>query len=139
VISADSLRYQQQSRLVHYEGGVRMQNASGMVTASELDIFLQQATSVSSPDLSLSPGQIERAVAQDHVTIAEGTRVATGDRAEYLPARSEVRLYGHLAKVSDPERGTVEGPELTYHLGDDTILVQGKPGLPTETRWRVHP
>jgi lipopolysaccharide transport protein LptA len=138
-IRADSFLYRHLQRLAHYEGGVQMQNASGIVTASEMDIFLEQPASQSSSDLSLNAGQIDRAVAKDHVRIAEGARVATGDRAEYLPARGEVHLFGQLAKVSDPARGTVEGPQLTYFLGDDRIQVQGSPGLPTETRWQVHP
>ena len=116
-----------------------MQSAGGALTASELEIFLGESASPSSADLLLSTAQIERAVAQHQVKIVEGGRVATGDRAEYLPARNEVHLYGQLAKVADAARGTVEGAELTYFLGDDRIRVQGSPGSPTETRWQVHP
>jgi lipopolysaccharide export system protein LptA len=142
-IRADSFLYNHAQRLAHYEGTVRMQSASGAVSAASLDVFLKQPASQTAADLSLSSGQIERAVANDHVRIVEEApekgRVATGDVAEYLPSQSEVHLSGKLAKVTDPRRGTLEAPELTYFLGDDRIQVQGSPGSPTETRWQVRP
>ena len=116
-----------------------MQNAGSTLTSSALDIFLQEQASLSSADLLLGSGQLERAVAQDQVKIVDGGRIATGDRAEFFPARNEVHLHGKLAKVADAARGTVEGAELTYFFGDDRIQVQGSPGSPTETRWQVHP
>ena len=143
VITADSLRYQRQQRLVHYDGGVRMQRATGVLTAATLEIFLEAGlpgeAAPASNHLSLSAGQIERAVAQRDVQIVDPGRVANGERAEYLPARDEVHLFGAPAKVVDAARGTLEGAELTYFLGDDSIQVQGSPGSPTETRWQVHP
>ena len=138
-ITADSLVYQQQQRLARYEGGVRMQNLSGFMTSSTLEVFLRPAPSTPSGGLSLGAGEIERVVAAHQVKIVEGARIATGERAEYLPARNEVHLYGQLATVADPARGTVEGAELTYYLGDDRIQVQGSPSSPTQTRWQVHP
>jgi len=138
-ITADSLGYQQQRRLAHYAGSVQLRKSGGRMTAAELDIFLEQPSSPTPASLSLSVGQIERAVAQGDVKIVDGARVATGERAEYLPASDEVHLFGAVARVVDPDRGAVEGAELTYFLGDDRIQVQGSPGSPTETRWQVHP
>ena len=138
-IRADSLAYNHAKRLAHYEGSVRMQNASGTVSAASLDVLLKQPASPTAQDLSLDSGQIERATAKDHVRIVDGGRDAVGDTADYLPAESQVHLSGKLAKVTDPRRGTVEAPELTYFLGDDRIQVQGSPGSPTETRWKVRP
>jgi lipopolysaccharide transport protein LptA len=143
VITADSLLYQQPRRQARYDGGVRLQRATGALTASTLEIHLRDepAGGTASVSSALSPdgGQIERAMAQHDVRIADGARIATGERAEYHPSRDEVRLYGSPARVVDASRGTVEGAELTYVLGDDRIQVQGSPGTPTETRWQVRP
>jgi lipopolysaccharide transport protein LptA len=139
IITANTFQYQQQKRLAHYEGDVRMKKDSGTMAASELDVFLSGPASKDAVELSLNAGQIERAEARRSVKITEGARIATGDRAEYLPSNNQVRLYGALAKVADPSRGTVEGAELTYFLGGDRIQVQGSPGSPTETRWQLHP
>ncbi|MBI4479119.1 MAG: LPS export ABC transporter periplasmic protein LptC [Acidobacteria bacterium] len=138
-ITAESLVYQQQQGLARYDGGVRMQSLSGFMTSSKLEVFLPAAPSAPSGGLSLGAGEIERVVAEHEVKIVEGARIATGERAEYLPARNEVHLHGQLAKVTDPARGTVEGAELTYYLGDDRIQVQGSPSSPTQTRWQRHP
>ena len=137
VIRAGSLRFERPRWLAHYEDAVAMQSGAGKVTASQLDIFLQPAGSEEKSDLSLSAGRIQRAVAEGAVTFAENGRVATGDRADYLPSREEVQLFGAPAAISDPAKGRVEGSKLTYHLGDDSIRVEGKPGVPTDTRWRV--
>jgi lipopolysaccharide export system protein LptA len=117
-----------------------METSSGSVSATGLDVYLkEQPGSQATATLSLDADQIERAIARDRVRIAEGNREGTGDIVEYLPANGEVHLSGQLAKVTDPQKGTVQAPELTYFLGDDTIQVQGSPGSPTETRWQVHP
>jgi hypothetical protein len=113
-----------------------MRSQAGKLTASQLDIFVQPAGSQEA-DLSLSAGRIQRAVAEGDVRIVEGERVAAGDRADYVPGREQVELHGAPASISDPAKGRVEGAKLTYLLGDDSIRVEGKPGLPTDTRWRV--
>jgi lipopolysaccharide export system protein LptA len=119
-----------------------MQSAAGILTASRLGVTLDESSGQPVPSSKNAPlfgGQIDRAVAYDEVKIAQEGRVATGDRAEYIPAREEVHLYGKPAKVTDAERGTLEGVELTYFLANDRIQVQGSPGSPTETRWKVEP
>ena len=139
VIRSNTLLYRHKDRQAHYSGAVRLENEAGKVSAGELDLFFSPSTATRPLDFSGGADQIERAVAQTNVRILQGHSVASGDRAEYDPARGELRLTGNLATVTDPERGTTQGAQLTYLLGDDSIRVEGRPGLPTETRWRVHP
>jgi lipopolysaccharide export system protein LptA len=139
VIRSDTLLYRHKDRQAHYSGAVRLENEAGTVTAGELDIFFTSSSVAGPVDFSGGSDQIERAVAQTNVRILQGQRVASGDRAEYDPARGQLRLTGNLATITDPARGTTQGSQLTYLLGDDSIRVEGKPGLPTETRWSVHP
>jgi lipopolysaccharide export system protein LptA len=116
-----------------------LESDAGKLTAGELDIFFSSSSAAGPVDLSGGAEQMERVVAVRDVRILQGLRTASGDRAEYDVARNEVRLTGDLATITDPARGTAQGPQLTYFLADDSIQVEGKPGLPTETRWSVHP
>jgi lipopolysaccharide export system protein LptA len=136
-VRASLLRFERQRWLVHYETGVEMQSGAGKLTASQLDVYLEPSESQDATDLSLSAGRIQRAIAEGGVRVTERNRAAAGDRADYLPARGEVHLFGAPASVADAEKGRIEGSKLTYVLGDDSIRVEGKPGLPTDTRWQV--
>jgi lipopolysaccharide export system protein LptA len=113
-----------------------MQSGAGKLTSLKLDLFLQPG-SQQTPGFALSAGAIQRAVADGDVVIAKDGRVATGSRADYVPAREELQLEGDPAVISDPAKGRVEGGKLTYRLADDSIRVEGKPGLQTDSRWRV--
>lgn len=134
-IRSDRVLYQQPEQKAIYQGSVRMQHHSTSVTASELELFFQPAE----PAVGAGAARIERALARGQVNIRDAGRKATGNRAEYFPARSQVVLFGEPAAIVDPQRGTTAGARLTYHMGDDRILVEGEPGLPTETRRQVSP
>jgi LPS export ABC transporter protein LptC len=138
-IHSDTLLYRQEDRRAHYSGAIRLESDAGKLTAGELDIFFSSSSAAGPVDLSGGAEQMERVVAVRDVRILQGLRTASGDRAEYDVARNEVRLTGDLATITDPARGTAQGAQLTYFLADDSIQVEGKPGLPTETRWSVHP
>jgi lipopolysaccharide export system protein LptA len=136
VVRSDSLRYEHERARAQYEGSVQVQSARGMLHAAQLELFFRSGEQ-ETVSLSAIGGQLERIQASGDVLIVQGERRATGDRAEY--GDGDVHLYGQMASISDPQKGTTRGAELTYLVADDTILVEGKPGLPTETQWNVHP
>ncbi|MDP2736000.1 MAG: LptA/OstA family protein, partial [bacterium] len=136
-IRSHSLLYGQKDRKAQYQGDVRMQSASANLTATELEVFLERGDSKGAPATSTGVEQIEHAVARGNVQILEGARKASATWAEYFPARGEVRLFGEPAVVEDPRRGATRGVRLTYRIGDDSMAVDGKPGLPAETRRQV--
>ncbi len=139
VIRADSLLYGEGERRAHYSGNVRLEDAARVMTSGELDLFFKPSSRGTPASLAKSAGSLQEAVASSGVRITDGSRTATGDRAEYLPAQGQVFLYGNLATVTDPSQGITRGSKLTYLLGGDSIRVEGEPGSRTETRWSAPP
>ena len=136
-IRSYSLLYWQKDRKAQYQGDVRMQSASANLTAAELEVFLEREDSNGARAVGTGVEPIEHAVARGSVQILEGARKATATWAEYFPARGELHLFGEPAVVEDPQRGVTRGVRLTYRIGDDSMAVDGKPGLPAETRRQV--
>ena len=71
------------------------------------------------------------AVARGNVRISEpsadgGVRKGYGREAVYDPTAAVARLQGAPARVVDEAGNETSGPELTYRLNDDRLLVQGR-------------
>ena len=119
-----------------------MESSQGRLRARELDLEFTSsggAHGLPAPGFGIGQGRIRRAEARGDVEMAQQDRSGKGDRAEYLPEQEEIRLYGAPASLFDPRRGLTQGVRLTYHIADDRLLIEGEPGLPTETRWKLHP
>jgi len=71
------------------------------------------------------------------VQIDQEGRKATATEAEILPQERTVRIAGDPALVHDPQSGSTQGSKLTYQYGNDSIAVDGRAGLPAETRRQV--
>jgi lipopolysaccharide export system protein LptA len=74
---------------------------------------------------------LKEAVARGDVRISEpgadgGVRKGYGREAVYDPTAAVARLQGSPARVVDEAGNETRGPELTYRLNDDRLLVQGK-------------
>jgi lipopolysaccharide transport protein LptA len=63
--------------------------------------------------------------AQGDVTIAEDLREGRGDNAIYLLEEETMVLTGN-PKVTDKEKGVIEGDKLTFRLGEGRIQVENK-------------
>ena len=62
----------------------------------------------------------------------QGARRATGARGTYTPATETIVLVGEKVVLQDPTQ-QVEGRSLTFHVGDDRILVDGREEIRTQT------
>ncbi len=98
------------------------------------------ATSVSNEaDLTLLPegnhagkdgsqGQVDRLVANGHVTVTSEGRRGTGEKLVYTSETGEYVLTGTAAtppRLTDNARGTVTGEALIFHSFDDSVSVEG--------------
>jgi lipopolysaccharide transport protein LptA len=68
---------------------------------------------------------IRQIEAQGDVTIAEELREGSGENALYLLEEETMILTGN-PKVTDKEKGAVEGEKLTFRLGEGRIQVENK-------------
>ena len=66
---------------------------------------------------------VERIEAIDNVTIHQGVRVATADKAIILPLEGELSLEGNVV-VEDP-KGTVNGHRVRLFKGERRAVVEG--------------
>lgn len=77
-------------------------------------------------------------VAGEPAEIEQGKRRATGARATYTPATETVVIVGDKVVLQDPGQ-QIEGRTLTFHVGDDKILVDGQEQARTEAVIRREP
>jgi LPS export ABC transporter protein LptC/lipopolysaccharide transport protein LptA len=81
---------------------------------------------------------VEKLVAGEPVEVQQETRRATGTQAVYTPANETVVLTGDDVQAVDGMR-TTRGRSLTFHVGDDTFLVDGREEGRTETILKKEP
>ena len=134
LVRSDSLVYKQEQHMALYRGNVRMLNASATLNSDELQLLLKPPANQTRSVPSSSDWQVERVIATGNVVIIQPQRKSTGNRAEYIPEQSKMILSGNLAVVTDSQRGTTQGAQLTYFTNNDSIFVQGGPDSPAESR-----
>jgi lipopolysaccharide transport protein LptA len=134
LIQADSMRYEEASRQASYRGETSLRRGALLIRSEELDAWFTSAQSggVQSGGAQSGGSQtLKEAVARGKVRISEpsadgGVRKGYGHEAVYDPTAAVARLQGAPARVVDEAGNETRGPELTYRLNDDRLLVQGK-------------
>jgi len=117
-VSAGHMKYLDLDRTVIYEGNVVMKRGSQRLSAALITVVLKRDVA-----------EIERAVAEKNVSIAEPMRRAFGDQAIYTAINEQVALSGRPARVEDDRRRiTQSGPRLTFLMGSDKVFIQGEEG-----------
>jgi LPS export ABC transporter protein LptC/lipopolysaccharide transport protein LptA len=101
------------------------------------DVSIRQGDiATRSPEATLSfsadGSSIETLVAGDPVEVQQGARRASGARGTYSPQTETMVLVGPKVVLKDPTQ-EVEGRSLTFHVGDDRVLVDGQEQVRTLT------
>jgi len=73
---------------------------------------------------------IQTLVAGEPVEVQQGDRHASGARGTYTPQSETMVLVGPKVTLKDPTQ-EVEGRSLTFHVGDDRVLVDGQEQIRT--------
>lgn len=124
------------AREMTYEEATQQVVYTGDVTLSQQDLVTVSpgATLTLTPDgrglLSL--------VAGEPVEVRQGSRTATGARVTYTPSSQSMLLVGEKVVLREPGR-EVLGRSLTFHMGDDRILVDGREEERIETVFPKEP
>jgi lipopolysaccharide export system protein LptA len=111
---AAEMVYDECSRKIVYAGGAVLKQGEIVTRSPEATLILNQEGT-----------EVERLEAGEPAEIEQGPRRATGRRATYTPGNETVVIVGDNAILKDPGQ-QVEGQVLTFHVGDDRILVDGK-------------
>jgi LPS export ABC transporter protein LptC/lipopolysaccharide transport protein LptA len=100
------------------------------------DVFIRQGdiqTRSPAATLSLNPegGSIKTLEAGEPVEVQQANRRATGAKGTYTPSTETMVLVGDDVVLSDAT-GRVQGRALTFHVGDDRVLVDGREEVRTQ-------
>ena len=137
-IRAEHFVYTDQDRRAHYRGKVHLRHGDSLLKAAKLDGYLLPAS-----DVQPGRSRLQRAVARGEVKILDLSsgheRSAAAEVAEYLASDEKVILRGGQPYLYDPRRGYTRGPELTYYIRNDRILVHGDSAARTVTEHQVSP
>jgi lipopolysaccharide export system protein LptA len=135
-LTSAQLNYTDGERRAHFDGRVNAKGADVMITAKQMDAFLQPRGQASISQ-TLSAGKLERIVASGQVIITQPSRRAIGDQLVYTAAEDKFVLTGGAPSIFDAERGKITGVSLTFFRRDDRVLVEGNNSFPTVTQTRV--
>jgi lipopolysaccharide export system protein LptA len=111
------------------------ESPEGSIHANQIDLYFSPSTSGSSSGTSAQ--QLSRAVATGDVTVRQGDRRGTSNRAEYTAAEGKFVLSGGKPTVYDSTGDTTTGRQLTFFFADDRIVVDSEEGSRTLSLHRV--
>jgi lipopolysaccharide export system protein LptA len=165
-VASRELVYSDEARRADFTGGVLVESADGTMRGQQAVVYLQGApvagaakavaTSGSGKTGAVGVaavatgksggfmgGNVERVVATGHIEMEQPGRRATGEQLVYTASDGMFVLTGTpavLPKVVDQQQGIVTGSLLTFHAGDENVVVSngGESGagqrVRTETR-----
>jgi lipopolysaccharide export system protein LptA len=107
------------------------ESPEGSIHANQIDLYFPPSTSGSSAQ------QLSRAVATGDVTVRQGGRRGTSNRAEYTAPEGKFVLSGGKPTVYDSTGDTTTGRQLTFFFADDRIVVDSEEGSRTLSLHRV--
>ena len=140
-VTAASMTYRDAERKAHYEGGVTVHSADVVVTANQMDVYLQPLAVGRQPsgDSATSSGlsKLEKIIASGSVLVTQPSRHATGDQLTYTASDDKFVLTGGPPSIFDAEHGKITGVSLTLFRRDDRVVVDGDSRSPAVTRTRM--
>jgi lipopolysaccharide transport protein LptA len=81
---------------------------------------------------------IETLVAGSPVQVEQADRTATGATGTYTPATGTMVLVGEPVVLKDPSQ-VIEGRSVTFRVGDDLIVVDGREEVRTQLLIKKEP
>lgn len=118
---AKQMVYEEAKREVTYEGDVAIKQGDIATRSPRARLVL-----------TADGSGLESLKAGEPVEVTQGNRRARGAQGTYTPADETMVLTGERVVLQDPQQ-EVEGRSLTFHVGDDRILVDGQEQVRTQT------
>ena len=117
---AAQMVYEEARREIQYDGDVVLRQGDIKTKSPKATVTLGE-----------DGGSVKTLVAGEPVEVEQGERRATGTRGTYTPENETMVLVGEKVTLKDPGR-QLDGRTLTFHVGDDRILVDGQEQVRTE-------
>ncbi|MGO9269847.1 MAG: LPS export ABC transporter periplasmic protein LptC [Terriglobia bacterium] len=135
-IRADSLTYFDENQKASYRGHVELRTEQTTLKAGKMDVYFTR-TGRGKGEPGNEGSEVDYVLADDHVTVVEPGRRATGNHCEYLAAPGKVTLTGGPPTVYDEQQGLTTGQRLTFFVHDDSLYVDGGDQSPTISKHHV--
>lgn len=117
---AQKMTYEEARRQVLYEGDVAIKQGDIATRSPQARLALT------------ADGGFESLRAWEPVEVVQGDRKARGAQGVYTPHDETMVLTGDKVVLQDPQQ-QIEGRSVTFHVGDDRILVDGQEQVRTQT------
>jgi len=115
--SADSLKYSDPNRTIHYEGNVDIKQGTDRLTSGIADVYLMKESN-----------EMDKTIAERDVVLTQPNRKGIGDWVQYTAADEVAVLKGNPARVEDAEKGNTEGNRLTLSIRDNKVTADDPRG-----------
>jgi len=115
--TAESMRYSDPDRILHYEGSVDIRQGPDRITSGVADVYLTKENN-----------ELDRTIAERNVVMTQPNRKGTGDWMQYTAVDDVAILKGNPARVEDAEQGTIEGGRLTVNLREGRVVADDTRG-----------
>jgi len=126
-VRADKLDYFDAERRAVYSCQVRGEVEGMTLSADRVDVYFAASPA----------GQVDRIVADGHITAVDPKRRVSGEHAEYLAGPGTIVMTGGHPSIYDLEQGFTSGQRLTFFIHDDSLLVDGGHQSPTISKRRA--
>ena len=127
VTDAETFLYRSKDETLQYQGGVSMRSKEMTLKGKKVDVLLERETR-----------EVREVLAEGDVSIETPEGKAAGEHAKYLPEEESMTVRGDSARLENAGKLT-EGKQLTFFLGDDRILVDGREQTRTKTTYSSKP
>ena len=116
MVRSEKMTYEEQSRKIVYQDKVSTTTPEGRLQSDRLQVFLRQEQGQTS---------VDKALAEGNVRMAQPSRTASSQWAEFRGREGKVVLWGGEPRVVDDERGFTSGARLTIDIGGGSVAVEG--------------
>ena len=124
--TAESMRYSDTDRILHYEMNVDIRQGTDRITSGVADVYLNQESS-----------EVDKTIAERSVVLTQPGRKGTGDWMQYTSVDEVAVLKGNPARVDDVEQGMVEGGRLTVNMREGRVVADDTRGPQSGGRVRT--
>lgn len=127
-ITSDSMRFDQDKRVVVFEGDVHAMREDMDIRARTVSVHLAETEEGAGPDAAA--GEIEKIVARGNVRITQGERVGVSELATYFADERLLVMEG--APVLEEGKNRIEGKVVRLYLGENRFEIEGGGGKRVE-------
>jgi LPS export ABC transporter protein LptC len=124
-VTANSMFYSEDGRILHYEGNVDIKQDTDRIRSGVADVYLLKERN-----------EVEKTIAERDVVVTQPGKQGTGNWAQYTAADETVVLKGAPARVVDEEQGSTEGGRLTVYLRESRVVADDARGPQSTGRVR---